>query len=166
MPAAVPEPLIAFAAPLAAMLLQPAVTGSPAPAPWRAQAAYQVRVEQRTTIRIISRPGPMLPDPWFAEGRRIAPPRLRERRIGNCLPAGGIVGMGANADRQLIFYMRDQRVVSAMLERTCNVRDFYSGFYMARSADGKLCVNRDTLQARNGANCKVKAIREVIQDGE
>ena len=36
-------------------------------------------------------------------------------------------------------------MVSAALERSCSARDFYSGFYVERNADGQICVKRDTL---------------------
>ena len=55
-------------------------------------------------------------------------------------------------DSKLILFMRDQRIVSATLDKTCRARDFYSGFYMARSGDGMLCTNRDTLQSRTASD--------------
>ena len=47
------------------------------------------------------------------------------------------------------------------LPRICSASAFYSGFYVARNGDGLLCTDRDTLQSRSGANCKVKALREL-----
>jgi hypothetical protein len=61
--------------------------------------------------------------------------------------------------------MRDRRIVQARLERACRARDFYSGFYLARSSDGKLCVDRDTLQSRSGANCKLTRFRQLVEVG-
>jgi hypothetical protein len=67
---------------------------------------------------------------------------------------------------RLILYMRDRRMLSATLERACRARDFYSGFYVDRTNDGQLCVDRDTLLSRSGANCKLTRIRQLIETGE
>ena len=58
--------------------------------------------------------------------------------------------------------MRDRSVVSGLLERACRARDFYSGFYLARNVDGKLCVDRDMLLSRSGANCRLTQIRQLV----
>ena len=90
-------------------------------------------------------------------------PRFEERRIGKCLPVSGIAGVQTNGEEGLLLYLRDRRMVSASLERSCRSRDFYSGFYVARNGDGRLCVDRDSLQSRSGANCKLTRIRELVE---
>ena len=67
---------------------------------------------------------------------------------------------GAEGNRLLLF-MRDQHVVLAALEKACRAEDFYSGFYVARNGDGLLCTDRDTLQSRSGANCRLLALHEL-----
>ena len=48
------------------------------------------------------------------------------------------------------------------LERACNVRDYYSGFYIARHEDGQLCARRDLLQSRSGASCKAAQLSRLV----
>lgn len=133
------------------------------------QSQFQVRIEQHTTIRVTPLHTPMpvrrsmlsdLPD-------RDPPERMVERNIGACLRASTISGVrpDTRANRLLLF-MRDRRVVSAQLERSCRARDFYSGFYLARSTDGRMCVDRDVLLSRSGANCRVTRMRELVQSGD
>ena len=62
-----------------------------------------------------------------------------------------------------MLYLRDRRLIAAELERSCRARDFYSGFYLAKTSDGKLCVDRDTLLSRNGMNCKLTRIRQLVE---
>lgn len=133
---------------------------------FRADIENQVRIEQRITIRIAPRPSPVQPS-MLMDLPREAPtmPRFTERNMGKCLPVSGIAGVQVTGDNRMILYMRDQRIVSAALERACSARDFYSGFYVERSADGQLCVNRDTLQARSGAQCKLSRIRQLVESG-
>ena len=97
---------------------------------------------------------------------RDPPTRFIERNIGRCVPVSGISGVQPDAGNRLLLFMRDRRVVSAMLERACRARDFYSGFYVERTPDGQLCVDRDTLLSRSGANCKLTRIRQLIETDE
>lgn len=131
------------------------------------QDAWQIRIEQRVQIRITPRASVPMPLPTRMsvpepDGGR----RLRERKIGKCVAIAGIAGGDPYRTNTLLLYMRDHRVLSAELERSCRARDFYSGFYLARTKDGMLCVDRDTLLSRSGANCKITRIREVIEEPE
>ena len=94
---------------------------------------------------------------------RAITPRFVERKIGKCLPVASIAGVQADRENRLLLFMRDRRIVSAALERACRAQDFYSGFYMSRTGDGQLCVDRDSLQSRSGANCKLTRIRQLIE---
>ena len=64
---------------------------------------------------------------------------------------------------RLVLYLRDQRMISVNLEKSCRARDFYSGFYVEKSKDGRLCVDRDKLQSRTGARCEVEAMRQLVE---
>ena len=133
------------------------------PGAWREQPAYQVRIERQTTIRVSPRAAPAMPPNMFVQiPRPPMEPRYLERRIGQCLPMSGIAGVQAEGGSRLLLFMRDRRIVSAELERACRARDFYSGFDLAPSEDGRLCVDRDALQSRNGANCRLTRIRQLI----
>ncbi|MFA7587395.1 MAG: hypothetical protein WCY11_14590 [Novosphingobium sp.] len=165
----------ALLAPLA-LLFPPAAEGDVAPGPVRGQFEpatvaggfdegwNQVRIEQRMTIRISPRPTgatPRLPlDGGLLD--QDASPRYRERKIGNCLPVAAIAGFQPDGGSRLILFLRNRRIVSATLERSCRARDFYSGFYLTRNSDGQLCVDRDTLLARSGATCELTRLRQLV----
>ena len=125
---------------------------------------WQVRIEQRVQIRITPRgdaAGPQdmfvgIPDDEFGV-------HFTERKIGKCLSIAGIAGVQPDRGNRLLLYMRDRRLVAAELERSCRARDFYSGFYLARTPDGQLCVDRDVLLSRSGMNCKLTRIRQLVQ---
>jgi hypothetical protein len=135
---------------------------------FRVQTQSQVRIEQQTTIRISPRAqrAPARPNFLVDLPNREIAPRMVERNIGRCVPASGISGVQADAGNRLLLFMRDRRIVSAQLERACRGRDFYSGFYLSRSTDGQLCVDRDTLLSRSGANCKLTRIRQLVESGD
>ncbi|MBH0112877.1 hypothetical protein I5E68_07925 [Novosphingobium sp. YJ-S2-02] len=126
--------------------------------------ARQVRIERRMTIRITPRaPMHMPPDMLVAMPEGRPGHEIVERKMGDCVPVRGIAGVQPERGNRLLLYMRDRRVVSAQLERSCRAKDFYSGFYLSHSNDGKLCVNRDKLLARSGMNCKLTRIRQLVE---
>lgn len=133
---------------------------------FRVQAQNQVRIEQHMSIRItpLSRP---MPPPFILDmPRRDIGPRMIERNIGRCVPVASIAGVQPDSGGRLILFLRDRRMVSAVLERACRARDFYSGFYIERTSDGQLCVDRDTLLSRSGANCKLTRLRQLVDADE
>jgi len=135
---------------------------------FRVQSQNQVRIEQHMTIRItpLSRPNPM-PQPMMMDlPRRELAPRMVERNMGRCVSVSSISGVQPDSGGRLILFLRDRRMVSAVLERACRARDFYSGFYIERTTDGQLCVDRDTLLSRSGANCKLTRIRQLVDADE
>lgn len=125
--------------------------------------AWQVRIEQRMTIRITPRAQlPVDPDGPMDRDPR---PRFTERKIGKCLPIAGIAGVEPDGQHNLLLFMRDRRIISAELERSCRAGSFYSGFLLSRSPDGQLCVERDSLLSRSGSNCKLVRIRQMVASG-
>lgn len=132
--------------------------------------ARQVRIEQRVIIRVspgfLGRGGPPLRDPrrgLFSEFAERSGPRFIERRTAQCVPVAGIAAVQADGPSRLILFMRDQRLISAALEKGCNARDFYSGFMIERTSDGMICAARDTLRSRTGANCGLGKLRQMIE---
>ena len=132
---------------------------------FQVEAQNQVRIEQRLTIRITPRASAPQPQMLVELPTRPLPQRLVERDFGNCLSIAGIAGVEVSNANRLILYMRDHRVLSAGLERACNARDYYSGFYVERNSDGQICVKRDNLLSRSGASCKLSHIKQLVESG-
>lgn len=127
---------------------------------FRAPSAEQVRIEQRLTVRI----APRSVSRELLADLPIAPlaTRFKERKVGKCLAIKGIAAVQIGANDRLLLFMRDQRLIGASLEKACEARDFYSGFYVDRNGDGKLCVDRDMLHSRSGSTCTVSRLRELV----
>jgi hypothetical protein len=127
----------------------------------------QVRIEQRIIIRVprqsLSRSS-LMP---MAPPRRMPapePPRFDRRKVGKCVAMRDVTGVRVIDDDMLVLFMRDQRMIEAELEKSCSAREFYQGFYMERSGDGRLCVDRDLLQARSGSKCEVNKLRQLVPE--
>jgi len=127
---------------------------------FRAEPAEQVRIEQRMIIRIT----PLGPQREMLADLPRAPlaSRFSERKVGKCVPMSGIAGVQIGGDDRLLLFMRDQRLIGASLEKACQARDFYSGFYVDRSSDGQLCVGRDMIHSRSGTSCSFSRLRQLV----
>lgn len=123
--------------------------------------ANQVRIEQRVIIRIAPRDPSIRPSMLAEMAPQSVRSRIIERKIGKCVPVSGIAAVQPDGGRLLLF-MRDQRLVAASLEKACRARDFYRGFYLERTGDGLLCVERDQLHSRAGASCGLSKLRQLV----
>lgn len=128
---------------------------------WRAEMeARQVRIRQEIMIRVSPRRESSRE--MIADWRQAIPRSYEQRDIGKCVAARKLVAVQTVSSRDLVLYLSDNRMIRAQLRKSCNARDFYLGFYMETNKDGELCAGRDTLRARNGATCKIGAIRQLV----
>ena len=123
----------------------------------------QVRIEQRVIVRIAPS-SPAAREQMMADLRsRASATSYREERLRGCVAISGIVGVQpAPEQNRLLLFMRDRRILSAALERACSAREYYAGFYVERSEDGQICANRDLLQSRAGASCRVAELNRLV----
>src|SRR3569832_357688 len=105
----------------------------------------QVRIEQRVIIRI-SPSSPAAREQMMADFRSESTSRTsyQQEKLKGCVAISGIAAVQPEAtENRLLLFMRDRRILSATLERACNARYYYSGFYIERNDDGQLCPRRD-----------------------
>ena len=122
----------------------------------------QVRIERRVIIRISPSSQVQRERMLAALPRRPITTTYAEVEHGDCVPIEQIAGVHAVEDHRLLLFLRDRRVLSAALGRSCTASAFYSGFYVERSEDGKLCVSRDRLRSRSGASCQLDALHRLV----
>lgn len=122
----------------------------------------QVRIEKRVIIRVPRR-RPALTMPLADIQRNSSPPVYEEKKIGKCLPMTNILGVQLYEGRELDLITKDRKRIRARLEKKCQARSFYSGFYMEKSGDGKICADRDILHSRTGSKCEIDRFRELVR---
>lgn len=158
------NPALHLLAPLALLFPALAVVETPmepvaVPSASTPPAAEQVSIEQRVTIRINPRPAPTrMGVPFMDE----ASPRFMERKLGKCVQLNAVAGIQPVSRDKLLLIMRDERLITAQLEKGCQAREFYSGLIVNRAEDGQMCVKREALMSRSGAKCQVIAFRELV----
>jgi hypothetical protein len=141
----------------------PAAPINPLSALRNSSTASQIRIEQRVVVRISPQP-PAARQNLLAElPQRELSQRFEERGKEKCVALQGIAGVQTGSGNRLVLFLRDRRMISVNLEKSCRARDFYSGFYVEKNKDGRLCVERDKLQSRTGASCEVEAMRQLVE---
>ena len=131
--------------------------------PGRTIRFAQLRIEKRVIIRVPRR-RPAATVPLADIRRESVPPTYKEKKIGKCLPMNDILGVQMFGGRELDLLTRDRKRIRARLEKNCQARSFYSGFYMEKSGDGRICANRDILHSRSGSKCEIDRFRELVRD--
>lgn len=124
----------------------------------------QTRVQGRIVIRVSAkRPTGAAPIDATRSSAPTQQQTYREVKMGKCVTANSIAWMQPDNQR-LIFVMNNRTLVSARLNKKCRARDFYSGFYVERRNDGKICIKRDELQSRAGSKCKLRSFRQLVRN--
>lgn len=125
---------------------------------------YQLVIERRLIIRIPARPSSLTSfSAGEAAGRaRPAPIVWRETKAPKCVAVRSLIGIQAVQSDSIDMITRENQRLRAKLKRGCRAQDFYSGFYMRASKDGRLCADRDALQSRSGAECEVERFRLMV----
>ena len=130
----------------------------------------QVRIQQRVIIRIspstASAREQMMANLQRREADAENRQTLEEVPHDDCVEISDIAGVTSTRDNRLLLFMRDRKVLSASLERTCTAQAFYSGFYVERSDDGRLCIKRDRLQSRAGASCQLASLNRLVASSD
>ena len=139
------------------MMLDQGELGDAPPPPTQVMAAppaEQIRMEQTVIIRVPS--APKVKPPKSSKNMQV---KYKETSIGKCLAARKIAGAKVSGNSSLDLLTTDGHQVRAYLNKGCEAREFYSGFYIERPKDGLLCVDREILHARSGSQCEIAKFR-------
>jgi hypothetical protein len=98
--------------------------------------------------------------------RRVAPAapsliRWRERGGPRCISASQIVGATLLGARSVDLILRDNSRLRARLESRCPALDYYRGFYVNATEDGRICADRDSIRSRAGGECQIDDFRSL-----
>ncbi|SEM82436.1 hypothetical protein SAMN05192583_1374 [Sphingomonas gellani] len=114
----------------------------------------QMTIRERIIVRVprmTARAAPALPTPM----------RWKEKGGPKCVVAGDLAGALVTEPDSVDLVLNGGERVRARLDGRCRSLDFYSGFYLKPSADGKVCADRDSLRLRSGASCGIAKFRTL-----
>ena len=130
---------------------------------------FQVVIEERVIIRVPARRMPLnsfATQQVTVTERRAPPPMVwREVKGPKCLPMRSVLGVQAATRDSIDIITRERQRLRAQLNRGCRGLDFYSGFYMQGTRDGRLCADRDPIHARSGMQCEINRFRLLVPEG-
>lgn len=142
------------------ILSAPAATGDDKPkrAKMPSAATGAVLIQQRMVIRV-----PRMPVGRVAEPTVPLPPiKWVEKRGDKCIAVGSLAGAAITRADRVDLILSGGKRLRAVLEADCPSLDFYTGFYLKPSLDGKVCARRDTIRSRSGSTCRIKAFRTLV----
>ena len=87
---------------------------------------------------------------------------MREKKGPRCVAVEDILAAGVLARSSVDLVLRGGYRMRARFSVTCPGLDYYSGFYLVPSADGKLCADRDMIRDRAGGECAIEKIRKLV----
>ena len=117
----------------------------------------QLTIRQRIVIRVPAAPYAAPPSP---------PMRMRWKEKGGpkCIPMNGLAAAAIFKADAVDLMLRGGKRLRARLDDECPALDFYSGFYIMPSADGKICAGRDMIHSRAGGKCGIAKFRTLELD--
>ncbi len=157
------NPLLAAAA--LAMLLAVQAAGQRAPAPDRAAPpapaapVSQMRIQQHIMIRV---PRVVI----TARAVPAPPPAIewKEKKGDKCVPMNQLAGYAQVHGSSVDLMLNGTQRIRARLDDDCPAIDFYSGFYIRRTADGMICADRDSIRSRAGGECQIESFRRLVPE--
>ncbi len=87
--------------------------------------------------------------------------RWRESSGPRCISANAIIGATLLGQNSVDLILRDSSRLRARLENRCPALDYYRGFYVNATADGRICADRDEIRSRAGGACQIDAFRTL-----
>jgi hypothetical protein len=126
-------------------LVAPAIA-SPADAPTR---YAQITIEQTLIVRVprAKQPAPIL---W------------KEKKGPKCVARNQIAGAAVVAPDAIDLVTRGGVRLRARFSSKCPALDYYSGFYIQPTADGRVCAERDMIRTRSGGQCEIERFRKLV----
>jgi hypothetical protein len=118
-----------------------------------AAAQSQSEIKPRPIIRV---PPAQAPKP------RAPLSQWREKDAPKCIAMGTLAGLVISTPNAIDLILRGRRFMRAKLEKGCAATDFYSGFYLKPTRDGRLCEDRDVIHSRTGGACEIEKFKTLV----
>lgn len=111
----------------------------------------QITIRERVIIRVPTRQSaPAKPIKW------------KEKKAPRCVMLNALAGAAITGEDSVDLILRGGTRLRARLDRDCPALDFYSGFYIKPTRDGRICADRDTIHARSGGQCEINSFKTLV----
>lgn len=113
----------------------------------------QLTIRQRIVIRV-----PAVPAPSMQPLRRL---RWKEKGGPKCISANALAAAAVFKADAVDLVMRGGKRLRALLDDGCPALDYYRGFYLTPTQDGKICAGRDMIHSRMGGQCSIEKFKTL-----
>jgi hypothetical protein len=90
-----------------------------------------------------------------------APLRWKIKKGPKCVEMASIAGAAIVTDDAIDLVLRGGERLRAQFSSSCPALDYYSGFYMLPTEDGRICADRDMIRTRSGGQCEIQRFRKL-----
>lgn len=119
----------------------------------------QVTVQQRLIIRVPRLPIGRAP---LASTAPLPPIRWVEKKTDKCVPVLNLAAATITTRNSVDLLLNGGKRLRARFDDDCPALDFYSGFYVKMTKDGKVCASRDAIRSRSGGECRIESFRALV----
>jgi hypothetical protein len=111
----------------------------------------QLTIEQSLIVRVPRRT-PVRPMKWKA------------KKGPKCVAMSAIAGAAVVANDAIDLALKGGQRLRAQFSSNCPALDYYSGFYILPTDDGRICADRDMIRTRAGGQCEIQRFRRLVLD--
>ena len=109
----------------------------------------QMTIEQSLIVRVPRRAA-------------VKPLKWKSKRGPKCVAMAVIAGAAVVADDAIDLALKGGQRLRAQFSSHCPALDYYSGFYILPTDDGKICADRDVIRTRSGGQCEITRFRRLV----
>lgn len=122
----------------------------------REQVIIRVQTQQRRQPNSLAATNKVMP--------QASAIKWKEKKAPRCIPLKSLAGASVTRRDSVDLMLRGGTRLRAKLEDDCPALDFYEGFYIKPTQDGKMCAERDMIHSRSGGQCEISRFRTLVPD--
>jgi hypothetical protein len=115
----------------------------------------QILVQRSSIVRV----PPAAPPPRLPQAVR-----WKEKGAPNCIKWSSLAAAMVSSPTTIDLIVRGGTRYRVKLEKSCQAIDFYSGFYVKATKDGRVCEDRDSIHSRSGGECLIDKFKTLVPD--
>jgi len=113
----------------------------------------QVQIQRSTIVRVPPAAPPSRPAPVI---------KWKEKGAPNCIEWSSMAAAMVSSPTTIDLVVRGGTRYRVKLEKSCQAIDFYSGFYVKATTDGRVCEDRDSIHSRSGGECLIDKYKTLV----
>ena len=115
--------------------------------------AARIEIQKNSIVRV---------PPAAPPSRRVPIVKWKEKGAPNCIKWSSMAAAMVSSPTTIDLIVRGGTRYRVKLEKSCQAIDFYSGFYVKQTKDGRVCEDRDSIHSRSGGECVIDTFKTLV----